>query len=71
MEQRLEFAQCFPHAATQITQIRSHVVRRFLLDRFPFALVVVVREHDLVVVAFHHQRRKPGYWKPRLAKVRR
>lgn len=70
MERRLAFAQRFPHAATQIKQIRSHVVRRFLLDRFQFALVIAVRERDLVVVAFHDQRRRPGYWKPRLTKVR-
>ncbi len=70
MERKLAFAQRFPHAATQIRQIRSHVVRRFSLMRFEYALVIVVRDHELVVIAFHHHSRKPGYWKPRLVKVR-
>ena len=41
-------------------------VRRFLLDRFPYAIVFVEREHELLVVAIAHQRRRPGYWKRRL-----
>jgi plasmid stabilization system protein ParE len=39
--------------------------RRLLLRRFPFALVYRVREPDLVGVAVAHQRRRPGYWRPR------
>lgn len=46
-------------------------VRRFLTDRFPYAVVLARLEDDLVVIALHHQHRKPGYWKRRLAKVRR
>jgi hypothetical protein len=34
--------------------------------RWCFAL----QDDELVIVAVHHQHRKPGYWRPRLAKVR-
>jgi hypothetical protein len=34
--------------------------------RFPYVVVYVPREHDLVVLAVMHGRRRPGYWKQRL-----
>ena len=45
-------------------------VRRCLLDRFEHAVVFALIDDEIVILAVHHQRRKPGYWKPRLAKVR-
>ncbi len=38
--------------------------RRCVLRRFPFAIVFTV-EPELVVLAFSHQRRRPGYWSRR------
>jgi hypothetical protein len=40
--------------------------KRLMLRRFPFDIVVVERKGDLVVVAFAHQARRPGYWRERL-----
>jgi hypothetical protein len=42
-----------------------------LIDRFEYAIVFALLEGEIVVVAVHHQHRRPGYWKPRLASVRR
>jgi len=43
--------------------------RRFLLSRFPFSIVYVVRTDDHVVVAaVAHAKRRPGYWRERLGK---
>ena len=39
--------------------------RRFLLRRFPFGIIYYTRGEELVVVAFAHQRRRPGYWAER------
>ena len=36
--------------------------RRILLERFPFSIHYRVNEHDIVVVAVAHQKRRPGYW---------
>jgi hypothetical protein len=36
--------------------------RRLLLRRFPFLLVYVLVDGEPLIVAFAHQRRKPGYW---------
>ena len=40
--------------------------RRFLLHRFPFAIVYFHNEQKITVVALMHFRRKPGYWKTRV-----
>ena len=42
-------------------------VRRRVLRRFPYTIVYVIDQGTLVVVAVAHQRRKPGYWLPRLS----
>jgi len=40
--------------------------RRLLLSRFPFVVVYRLVEGAPVVVAFAHQRQRPGYWMDRL-----
>lgn len=40
--------------------------RRFLLRRFPYA-VVFDTDPELVVLAFAHTKRRPGYWRARQA----
>ena len=39
--------------------------RRFLLRRFPFAVVYREVGETVQVIAVAHARRKPGYWKER------
>lgn len=39
-------------------------IRRLTLRRFPFSLVYLVEADVIQVIAFAHQRRKPGYWMP-------
>ena len=36
--------------------------RRFLLRRFPFSVVYVVRGTTIYVLAVAHAKRRPGYW---------
>lgn len=40
--------------------------RRFLVHRFPFALLYTQRSNSLLVVAVMHLKRQPGYWLSRL-----
>lgn len=40
--------------------------KRLILRRFPYDVVVRERGDELVVVAFAHQSRRPGYWRARL-----
>lgn len=46
-------------------------VRRFLMERFPFAIPYLVLEELVVVLAVAHVRRRPGYWLTRVDPSRR
>lgn len=39
--------------------------KRLILRRFPYDIVVVGRGDELIIVAFAHHARKPGYWRDR------
>jgi len=41
-------------------------VKRLLLRRFPYAVIVRERGTEIVVIAFAHHARRPGYWRGRL-----
>lgn len=44
----------------------SKGTRRFLLQKFPFAIVYRELRAIIQVLAIAHTRRKPGYWKERV-----
>jgi len=41
-------------------------VRRLLLRKFPYAIVYMESEGEILIVAIAHGHRKPGYWRERL-----
>jgi toxin ParE1/3/4 len=41
--------------------------RHFVLQRFPFSVIYRLVPNRVEVVAIAHGRRKPGYWKERIA----
>jgi toxin ParE2 len=41
----------------------THQTRRFLLHRFPYAIVYHPKSDLIHIVAVMHLHRKPGYWK--------
>jgi plasmid stabilization system protein ParE len=45
----------------------DHKTRRLLVPRFPYQLVYRLRETELVIVAFAHVKRRPGYWNDRVS----
>ena len=44
----------------------SKLVRRLLFTRFPYAAYFVIRNEHVLVMAFGHTSRRPGYWRRRL-----
>lgn len=44
---------------------RAKDARRVLLKRFPYSIVFYEREDEIVIVAFAHSSRRPGYWRSR------
>jgi len=41
-------------------------VKRLVLRRFPYSVIVHERDAEIVVLAFAHHARRPGYWRDRL-----
>jgi plasmid stabilization system protein ParE len=46
--------------------VGEHNTRRFVLQRFPFAITYRERDSGVQILAFAHGHRRPGYWKERL-----
>ena len=44
----------------------SRGVKRLLLRRFPYAVIVRERADEVFVIAFAHTARRPGYWRDRV-----
>ena len=44
---------------------RARGVKRLGLKRFPFDVVIVERGEEVLVIAFAHHARRPGYWRQR------
>jgi plasmid stabilization system protein ParE len=44
----------------------EHTTRKFILQRFPFAIIYREKEAAIQVLAIAHGHRRPGYWKERL-----
>lgn len=44
----------------------EHATRKFVLPRFPFAIVYRERETAVQVLAVAHGHRRPGYWRGRV-----
>ncbi len=40
--------------------------RQLILHKFPFSLITIQKNRTLIVVAFAHHSRKPGYWRRRI-----
>ena len=43
--------------------------RRYVMQRFPFAVIYLVSEKRIQIVAVAHCKRRPGYWKDRVNSV--
>ena len=48
----------------EVYPITEGELRRYLLDRFPYAVLYAIGPANVRVVAISHQDRRPGYWLP-------
>jgi plasmid stabilization system protein ParE len=56
-----------PEQGTRLeTLLDEPMVRRFLMPRFPYAIIYHTSPDSVRVLAVTHVRRKPNYWKRRL-----
>ena len=47
-------------------QIEAEPVRHFIFDRFPYKMLYIIRDEQIVVIAIAHQHRQPDYWIERI-----
>ena len=45
-------------------------VRKFRLRTFRYNIIYIIDVDEIVIVAVAHHRRRPGYWRARLATIR-
>lgn len=46
---------------------RDLIVRSRKVESFPYRVVYFARGQELVIIAFAHRHRRPGYWQQRLS----
>ena len=61
VEGAVQLATSFPFAGSP----HKHGTRRVFPKKFPFSIVYLVGEHEIVILAVAHFKRSPGYWKNR------
>lgn len=45
---------------------RVPIIRRKGVETFPYGIIYFVRDDEVIVVAYAHEKRRPGYWRKRL-----
>ena len=57
----------WPHAGVAVPGLPVELaVRRVPVDRYPYHLIYLVATDAIRILAVAHDRRMPGYWRPRL-----
>jgi plasmid stabilization system protein ParE len=66
----IDFVRAWPDASP-LWRGRQRVpaVRRKSVKGFPYGVVYLVRDGEVIVIAYAHDKRRPGYWRSRLGGV--
>lgn len=63
VEHTVELIRRHPGLGTSVPCVAAeHGTRRLPLRRFPYTVIYREVETEIQIVAFAHERRKPGYW---------
>ena len=66
----LDFVSAWPGGAPPYRDLdRDPPIRSKQVSGFPYRIVYLVQDGELVVIAYAHERRRPGYWSSRLTDV--
>ncbi len=60
-----EFQRAISAIANAPQRWPTHLLgcRRYVLHQFPFSIVYVVRDGEVLILAVAHGHRRPGYWR--------
>lgn len=68
VDDAVAFIRAWPSAAQPYRgRNRLPVLRRKSVETFPYGIIYFVRGNEVVIVAYAHAKRRPGYWRGRLA----
>lgn len=62
----VKFAESKIQKSPDTWQNYEEGTKRLLLKRFPYAIIYLVTEDRIQIIAVAHCKRKPGYWKKRV-----
>lgn len=71
VERGLALAMEFPEMGTRVRDTPPTLnVRRLLVRRFDVEIDYLVTDEALIILALFHTKRRPGYWRDRLHRIR-
>ena len=62
LQQSLQYITVYPHAWPEVRK----GIRRYIVTRFPYAVLYYIDNDTIVVIAVMHSKRKPSYWADRI-----
>jgi plasmid stabilization system protein ParE len=66
VDSALDRVSRWPRAGSPVPGVKSELdIRRAPIGRFPYHIVYLAMPDELRIIAFSHDRRRPGYWKAR------
>lgn len=67
LDSGVDFVRAWPEAAPLYRgRQRVPLIRRKSTEVFPYGIVYLVLDDEVVIVAYAHEKRRPGYWRKRL-----
>ncbi len=70
VQQSIDSIRQWPYAASLYRDTESEPqIRSKQVNGFPYQVLYIIRDNELIVVAYAHERRRPGYWRDRLHSV--
>ncbi|MDR2373959.1 MAG: type II toxin-antitoxin system RelE/ParE family toxin [Bifidobacteriaceae bacterium] len=67
LDSGVDFIRKWPDAAPIYRgRRRVPLIRRKGVEVFPYGIVYFVRDGEVIIIAYAHERRRPGYWRTRL-----
>ncbi|MDR1077657.1 MAG: type II toxin-antitoxin system RelE/ParE family toxin [Propionibacteriaceae bacterium] len=68
LDSRVDFIRAWPEAAPLYRGCqRVPAIRRKSAEVFPYGIVYFIRDGEVIVVAYAHEKRRPGYWRKRFS----
>lgn len=65
-DKAVEHAEVFASTFPELGSPFKYGTRRILTKKFPFSVVYIVNDNEILILAIAPFRRRPGYWRSRL-----